>query len=418
MRVTLVRIAAGEQLLLLTLHHIVADGWSMDILGRELGELYAATVTGRRAELPELPIQYADFAVWQRDWLTGERLEGQLDYWRGTLDRAADPGASDRPAPAGVPDLSRGGPARGAVPRPHRRAARAGARRGLHPVHDAARRLRRSPFASERPGRRGGRRADRRPHACRDRAADRLLRQHRSCCAPTCRATRRSASSWAACDGPPWTPTRTRTLPFELLVEKLQPERDPSRNPIFQVTLQLFDQPRRRTGERSSRAAPPVAGERGTAIFDLALHVDRARWRPDREGRVQQRALRRGDGRAHGGAVRGAAACGGRRAGSALLAAAADLDGGAAAAAGGARRKRGALPARRLGRRARRGPGRPDARPPGRDRGRAADQLPASWTGARTASPITCGATASARTTSSASASSALRSSWWRCSRS
>jgi hypothetical protein len=54
--------------LLLTLHHIVADEWSLNVLHRELGELYAAGRLGRPATLPELPIQYADFALWQREW--------------------------------------------------------------------------------------------------------------------------------------------------------------------------------------------------------------------------------------------------------------------------------------------------------------------------------------------------------------
>ena len=62
-------------MLLLTLHHIVTDGWSMGVLLRELAALYAAFARGRPSPLPELPVQYADFAVWQRRWLAGEVLE-------------------------------------------------------------------------------------------------------------------------------------------------------------------------------------------------------------------------------------------------------------------------------------------------------------------------------------------------------
>ncbi|HSS50710.1 MAG TPA: amino acid adenylation domain-containing protein, partial [Thermoanaerobaculia bacterium] len=81
----LVRLAAGEQALLINLHHIVADGWSLGVLVSELAALYEAFSTGRPSPLPELPVQYADYAAWQRDWLAGERLAAQLAYWRGRL---------------------------------------------------------------------------------------------------------------------------------------------------------------------------------------------------------------------------------------------------------------------------------------------------------------------------------------------
>src|SRR5262249_51827463 len=67
------------------LHHIVSDGWSMGVLIRELGALYRAYSAGESSPLEELPIQYADFAVWQRDWLKGEALERELEYWRRQL---------------------------------------------------------------------------------------------------------------------------------------------------------------------------------------------------------------------------------------------------------------------------------------------------------------------------------------------
>jgi amino acid adenylation domain-containing protein len=76
---------AAEHVMLLTLHHIVADGWSTAIFVREMAEIYAAFVADQPSPLAELPIQYADFAVWQRDWLQGEVLETQLDYWREQL---------------------------------------------------------------------------------------------------------------------------------------------------------------------------------------------------------------------------------------------------------------------------------------------------------------------------------------------
>lgn len=85
LRATLFRCKEEEHWLLLVLHHIASDGWSMGVLLRELSELYTASCTGESAELPELPIQYADFAQWQREWLRGEELEKQASYWKEKL---------------------------------------------------------------------------------------------------------------------------------------------------------------------------------------------------------------------------------------------------------------------------------------------------------------------------------------------
>ena len=84
MRVTLLQFEPTEAVLLLTMHHIVADGWSLGVLIRELACFYTAFVEGQTPELPPLPIQYTDFACWQRDWLQ-EVLESQLAYWRRQL---------------------------------------------------------------------------------------------------------------------------------------------------------------------------------------------------------------------------------------------------------------------------------------------------------------------------------------------
>ncbi|HEY0726764.1 MAG TPA: condensation domain-containing protein, partial [Pyrinomonadaceae bacterium] len=85
MRATLVRLADERHLLLVTLHHIVADGWSVTLLVQELAALYAAYRNGEESPLPELQVTYADYALWQREWLQGERLEQQLAYWREQL---------------------------------------------------------------------------------------------------------------------------------------------------------------------------------------------------------------------------------------------------------------------------------------------------------------------------------------------
>ncbi|HEX8317688.1 amino acid adenylation domain-containing protein [Longimicrobium sp.] len=84
-RVSLLRLGAEEHVLLLSMHHVVSDGWSMGVLYRELSSLYEAYRDGRESPLPELSVQYADFAVWQREQLEGAVLERQLAYWRERL---------------------------------------------------------------------------------------------------------------------------------------------------------------------------------------------------------------------------------------------------------------------------------------------------------------------------------------------
>ncbi|MFJ4145880.1 amino acid adenylation domain-containing protein, partial [Pseudomonas sp. NPDC089734] len=102
LRACLLQVADDHHVLLLTVHHIVADGWSMGVLTHELLALYAAIHQGSRDPLPALAIQYADYAVWQRQWLTGERLQQQTAYWRQALEGAPTllmlP--TDRPRPA------------------------------------------------------------------------------------------------------------------------------------------------------------------------------------------------------------------------------------------------------------------------------------------------------------------------------
>jgi amino acid adenylation domain-containing protein len=105
-RAVLVRLAADDHLLSLVMHHAVSDAWSWEVMNRELAALYSAFRRGDPSPLPPLPVQYADFAAWQREWLRGEVLERQAAYWR---ERLADAPAvlelpTDRPRPA-VQDL-------------------------------------------------------------------------------------------------------------------------------------------------------------------------------------------------------------------------------------------------------------------------------------------------------------------------
>jgi amino acid adenylation domain-containing protein len=100
-RVSLLRLGAEEHVVLLSQHHIVSDGWSMGVLYRELSSLYAAYREGRESPLPELGVQYADYAVWQREQVEGQVLERQLAYWRERLAGAPEllELPTDRPRP-------------------------------------------------------------------------------------------------------------------------------------------------------------------------------------------------------------------------------------------------------------------------------------------------------------------------------
>ncbi len=102
LRVTLLRLADRYHHLLLVAHHLVADGWSMDVLLHELSALYGAYAGGHPSPLPDLPIQYADFAHWQREQLDGPALQAEVDFWKHTL--AGAPMAldlpTDRPRPS------------------------------------------------------------------------------------------------------------------------------------------------------------------------------------------------------------------------------------------------------------------------------------------------------------------------------
>ncbi len=88
--VKLLRLGEQDNILIVVMHHIVSDGWSMQVLMRELGQIYEAYARRERSPLEELPVQYADYAVWQRQWLQGELLDEQLRYWSQRLAGAPD----------------------------------------------------------------------------------------------------------------------------------------------------------------------------------------------------------------------------------------------------------------------------------------------------------------------------------------
>jgi amino acid adenylation domain-containing protein/FkbH-like protein len=102
LRTMLLHLSQDEHYLLINVHHVISDRWSMSVLTRELATLYESVIGGRTADLPDLPLQYADYAVWQREWLRGEVMEKQLAYWKDKLTDAPSVLAlpTDRPRQA------------------------------------------------------------------------------------------------------------------------------------------------------------------------------------------------------------------------------------------------------------------------------------------------------------------------------
>ncbi|MGA9118032.1 MAG: amino acid adenylation domain-containing protein, partial [Bacteroidota bacterium] len=89
-RVTVLKAGPEDHVVLFTMHHIISDGWSIGILVREIGEIYGAFLRGLPSPLPDLPIQYADYAEWQREWFQGEVLDSQLLYWQSQVTGAPE----------------------------------------------------------------------------------------------------------------------------------------------------------------------------------------------------------------------------------------------------------------------------------------------------------------------------------------
>ncbi|HYG62552.1 MAG TPA: amino acid adenylation domain-containing protein, partial [Thermoanaerobaculia bacterium] len=294
LRAWLLRLERQRRRLLLTLHHIVSDGWSTGVLVRELGALYGR---GMQVRLPELPVQYADYAAWQRSWLEGETLEREAGFWRQRL--------------AGAPPMLELPTDR---PRPAVRSGRGGLRHlELAPalvdgVMRLARRQGATPFMVLLAGfyallHRVSGVEDLvvgSPVAGRDRSETEgligffvntlVLRAAVSGDQTAGELVRRARETVLAAQSHQW-------LPFEKLVELLQPVRDLSHTPVFQVMLAYQNDPlpplelpelRLRVLEAESRAARfdltvalrPVAGalagviEYAADLFD-ATTIDR-----------------------------------------------------------------------------------------------------------------------------------------------
>ena len=270
-RFLLLRVGAEEHVLVTTTHHVVSDGWSLGVVNAELAALYEAFAAGRPSPLEPLPIQYGDFAEWQREWLTGEVLERQLAYWRKQL--ADVPGLeipTDRRRPA--VQTTRGAMVLAAVSPEAERGLRDLTQRegvtlamALQTVFTIL--LRRytgqddiavgSPIANRNRKEIEGlvgffvNNLVLRTDVSGDPTGRELLRRVRK-------------AALEAYDH--------QDLPFEQLVEELQPQRDPSRNPLFQVMFAV---------QNAAAADPSFAGldvefvshEVRTTRFDLECHI-------------------------------------------------------------------------------------------------------------------------------------------------
>jgi amino acid adenylation domain-containing protein len=272
-RALLVREGEESHALVLTMHHIVSDGWSMGVFIRELAALYRAFSSGEPSPLAELPFRYSDFTRWQQSWLQGEVLEAQLGYWKKQL--AGAPPAIELPTDR---------------PRPPAQSFR-GAREPLAlsaQVSEALRALARREGASTFMVLLAGFKAllsrysgqaevvVGTPIANRSRSevegligffANTLVLRTDLSGDPTFREllgrVRRSALGGYA----------HQDLPFERLVEELNPERQASRHPLFQVMLVLQNTPQAAPQADELRFEPfPVEGV--TAKFDLTLTME------------------------------------------------------------------------------------------------------------------------------------------------
>ncbi|HEX5706332.1 MAG TPA: amino acid adenylation domain-containing protein, partial [Pyrinomonadaceae bacterium] len=275
LRASLLRLEDAEHALLFTMHHIVSDGWSMGVLVREVATLYAAFVQNQPSPLPELSVQYADFAVWQREYLSGEVLEEQLAYWKQQL-AGAPPVLelpTDRPRPA-VRSL------RGAVHSvelPENLTAELKAlsqREGvtLYMTLLAAFQLLLARYSGQEDVVVGSPIANRNHAETEDLIGffvNTLAMRADLSGDPTFvellgRVRETSLGAYAHQD-----------VPFEKLVEELQPERDMSHAPIFQVVLALQNSPGGRL-ELPGLALEYMPTDIGTIRFDLTLLMNEA----------------------------------------------------------------------------------------------------------------------------------------------
>ncbi|HEX6047361.1 MAG TPA: amino acid adenylation domain-containing protein [Pyrinomonadaceae bacterium] len=273
LRASVLRLSEQEHVLLCTMHHIISDGWSLEVLTRELTTLYEAYAKDEPSPLPELGIQYADYAHWQREWLQGEMLEKQLSYWKQQL--AGAPAVLELPADYPRPALQT---FRGAHQSLTLSPALTTGLKGVAQREGATLFMTLLAAFQTLLSRYSGQDdiVVGTPIAGRNHAETEnligffintlVLRTDLSrnpCFTELLRRVREVALGAYA----------HQEVPFEKLVEELQPERDMSRSPLFQVMMILQNTPLADVMKLDGLEATREGGESGTAKFDLMLSV-------------------------------------------------------------------------------------------------------------------------------------------------
>jgi amino acid adenylation domain-containing protein len=271
-RCTVLRLGDEEHVGLLTMHHIISDGWSTGILVREVATLYVAFCAGGSSPLPALPIQYADFAHWQRQWLQGEVLETQIAYWKKQLANA--PALIDLPTdhPRPAVQTFRGAHQSLVLPKHLQEGFKTLSRQEgvtLFMTLLAAFKVLLYRYTSQDDLIVGT------PIANRNRLETEgligffvnalVLRTDLSGNPSFRELLRRVREVCLGAYG-------HQDLPFDRLVEELHVKRDLSRNPLFQVMFVMHNAPLR-TVELPGLTLSPVEGDSETAHFDLTLQI-------------------------------------------------------------------------------------------------------------------------------------------------
>ena len=273
LRAKVLQLGEQEYVLLFTMHHIISDGWSMGVLIRELAALYEAFTSGKPSPLPELSIQYVDFAIWQQQWLQGEVLEAQLAYWKQQL--AGVPAflalPTDRPRPPAQTLL--GATQSFQLPKSLSVALKALSQREgvtLFMTLLAAFKVLLYRYSGQSDILAGS------PIANRNRAeiegligffVNTLVLRTDLSGSPSFQEllTRVRSATLAA--------YAHQDLPFEKLVEEIQPERDLSYSPLFQVMFILQNAPMPAL-ELLGLSLSPLEFDSATAKFDLTLSIE------------------------------------------------------------------------------------------------------------------------------------------------
>src|SRR5436305_7836921 len=272
MRAMLLRLHDHEHVLLVTVHHIVFDGWSAGVFYRELSTFYTAFETGVAAALPDLPIQYADFAIWQRHWFQGEALERQFSYWRKQLaDLPVLQLHHDHPRP--LDETFRGAARFVFLPLDLSAQLRALSRAEgvtLFILLLATFQLLLSRYTGQEDIVLGTVVANRNVAEIENLIGffgnTLVLRTDLSDNPRFCDLLKRVHE--VALDA-----YTHQDLPFEKLVEEFQPKRDPSRHPLFQVVFTMYNallEPL----ELTDLTLRPLARTSSVAKFDLAVHFE------------------------------------------------------------------------------------------------------------------------------------------------